>query len=187
VYPKVPDWPPGARTANGTALCHKVQLYIYFVSQSSVCFAAITLYVASQRVFTVVKRIFLYRMTAETFGYSPVKLHYLNVTATTRFVGPEVCAKGKQASRVIPGTPCVSCGHRFLLSVYGTVLCKYLFVLLLSMCCIYVQYNRLRQVHCAYIHITKKVKLPLCSTKHHAMKAYWGSGGIAPLILWPRH
>jgi hypothetical protein len=29
-----------------------------------------------------------------------------------------------------------------------------------------------------------KVKLSLCFlTKHHAMKAYWGSGGIAPLIL----
>jgi len=33
---KFPDWPPGARTANGTALCHYVQLYrCYFVSQSS--------------------------------------------------------------------------------------------------------------------------------------------------------
>jgi hypothetical protein len=28
-----------------------------------------------------------------------------------------------------------------------------------------------------------KVKLTLCSTKHHAMKTYWGSGGIAPRIL----
>jgi hypothetical protein len=28
-----------------------------------------------------------------------------------------------------------------------------------------------------------KVKLFLCLTKHHAMKAYWGSGGIAPRIL----
>jgi len=28
----------------------------------------------------------------------------------------------------------------------------------------------------------------LCAlTKHHAMKAYWGIGCIAPLILWPRH
>jgi hypothetical protein len=27
------------------------------------------------------------------------------------------------------------------------------------------------------------LKLSLCLTKHHAMKAYWGSGGIAPLIL----
>jgi hypothetical protein len=27
-----------------------------------------------------------------------------------------------------------------------------------------------------------KVKMFLCS-EHHAMKAYWGSGGIAPLIL----
>jgi hypothetical protein len=28
-----------------------------------------------------------------------------------------------------------------------------------------------------------KVKLSLCLTKHHAMKAYWGSGGVAPRIL----
>jgi hypothetical protein len=28
----------------------------------------------------------------------------------------------------------------------------------------------------------KKVKLSLCLTKHHAMKTYWGSGGIAPRI-----
>jgi hypothetical protein len=28
-----------------------------------------------------------------------------------------------------------------------------------------------------------KVKLSLCLTKHHSMKAYWGSGGIAPRIL----
>jgi hypothetical protein len=30
---------------------------------------------------------------------------------------------------------------------------------------------------------TVKVKLSLCLTKHHAMKAYWGSRGIAPFIL----
>jgi len=29
------DWLPGAGTVNGTALCHGVQLYRYFVSQSS--------------------------------------------------------------------------------------------------------------------------------------------------------
>jgi hypothetical protein len=28
-----------------------------------------------------------------------------------------------------------------------------------------------------------KVKLSLCLTKHHAMKTYWESGGIAPCIL----
>jgi hypothetical protein len=28
-----------------------------------------------------------------------------------------------------------------------------------------------------------KVKLSLCLTKHHAMKTYWGSGGIIPRIL----
>jgi hypothetical protein len=32
---KFPDWPPGAITANGTALCHDVQLYRYVVRQSS--------------------------------------------------------------------------------------------------------------------------------------------------------
>jgi hypothetical protein len=42
---KFPDWPPGGRAANGTALCHWLQLYRYSVS-----FAAITLCVASQRV-----------------------------------------------------------------------------------------------------------------------------------------
>jgi hypothetical protein len=31
------------------------------------------------------------------------------------------------------------------------------------------------------------IKLSLCLTKHHAMKAYWESGGTAPRILWPRH
>jgi hypothetical protein len=35
--------------------------------------------------------------------------------------------------------------------------------------------------------LSYKVKLSLCLTKHHAMKTYWGSGGIAPRILWPRH
>jgi hypothetical protein len=29
------DWPPRARTANGTALCHWMQLYCYSVNQSS--------------------------------------------------------------------------------------------------------------------------------------------------------
>jgi len=28
---KFPYWPPGAKTANGTALCPYVQLYRYFV------------------------------------------------------------------------------------------------------------------------------------------------------------
>jgi len=29
--------------------------------------------------------------------------------------------------------------------------------------------------------------VPVILTEHHAMKANWGSGGIAPLILWHRH
>jgi hypothetical protein len=37
------------------------------------------------------------------------------------------------------------------------------------------------------INIKVKVKLSLCLTKQHAMKTCWGSGGITPHILWPRH
>jgi len=32
---KFPDWPRGSRTANGTTFCHWMQLFRYFVSQSS--------------------------------------------------------------------------------------------------------------------------------------------------------
>jgi hypothetical protein len=32
---KFPDWPPGARTTNGTVFCNWVKFYRYFVSQSS--------------------------------------------------------------------------------------------------------------------------------------------------------
>jgi hypothetical protein len=28
-----------------------------------------------------------------------------------------------------------------------------------------------------------KVKFSMCSLKHHSIKTYWGSGGIAPRIL----
>jgi hypothetical protein len=31
--------------------------------------------------------------------------------------------------------------------------------------------------------VKAKVKLSLCLTKHHAMKIYWWSGGVAPRIL----
>jgi hypothetical protein len=33
------------------------------------------------------------------------------------------------------------------------------------------------------VKVKVKVKLSLCLTKHHAMKTYWGNGGIAPRIL----
>jgi len=36
--------------------------------------------------------------------------------------------------------------------------------------------------------VTGKGKVvPVLLTEHHAMEAYWGNGGIAPLILKPRH
>jgi hypothetical protein len=31
--------------------------------------------------------------------------------------------------------------------------------------------------------VNVKVKVPCALNEHHAMEAYWGSGGIAPLIL----
>jgi hypothetical protein len=34
-----------------------------------------------------------------------------------------------------------------------------------------------------YWKVKVKIKLSLCLTKHYAVKAYWGSGGIAPHIL----
>jgi hypothetical protein len=40
--------------------------------------------------------------------------------------------------------------------------------------------------HCCYELLVKakvKVKFSLCLTKHYDMRAYWGSGGIAPRIL----
>jgi hypothetical protein len=66
---KFPDWPLGARTANGTALCHYVQFYRYFVSQSKefclhnplCCFST-----------SVCCCLFRYRLSPETFGYTLV-------------------------------------------------------------------------------------------------------------------
>jgi hypothetical protein len=56
---KFSDWPTGARTAHGKALCHEVQFYRYFVSQSSE-FYRHTLCVASQRVLIVVVYFVIY-------------------------------------------------------------------------------------------------------------------------------
>jgi hypothetical protein len=63
------DWPPGARIANGTALCHQMQSYRYFVSQSSefclhnplCCF-----------LMSVCFCLFRYRLSLESFGYTLV-------------------------------------------------------------------------------------------------------------------
>jgi hypothetical protein len=61
-----PAWPPGAKTANGTAFCHWVQLYRYFMSQfcrhNPLCCFSTSVYCC--------KRIFLIRLSPETFGYT---------------------------------------------------------------------------------------------------------------------
>jgi hypothetical protein len=47
------------------------------------------------------------------------------------------------------------------------------------------QFTEVRRTVILIINVTYKVNLSLCFflAEHHAMKAYWGSGGIAPLIL----
>jgi len=68
---KFPDWQPGARTANGTALCHKVQLYRYFVSQYSE-FCRHNLSCCFSTSVYCCKCIFRYRISLETFWYTLV-------------------------------------------------------------------------------------------------------------------
>jgi hypothetical protein len=66
---KFPAWAPGARTANSTALCHWVQLYRYFVSQSSEFCRHNPLCCFSTSVYCC---LFRYRLSPETFGYTLV-------------------------------------------------------------------------------------------------------------------
>jgi hypothetical protein len=40
-----------------------------------------------------------------------------------------------------------------------------------------------REIIHKMVKVNVKVKLSLCSTKHHAMEAYWESGDVAPRIL----
>jgi hypothetical protein len=45
------------------------------------------------------------------------------------------------------------------------------------------QSTNILQMSKGKLKVKVKVKLFPCLTKHHAMKTYWGSGGIAPCIL----
>jgi len=65
---KFPDWSPGARTSYGIVLCHYVQLYHYFVSQSSGFWRHKPLCCFS----TNICCLFRYRLSPETFGYTLV-------------------------------------------------------------------------------------------------------------------
>jgi hypothetical protein len=66
---KFPDLPPWVRTANGTALCHSLQLYQYFVSQSCEFWRHNTICCFSTSVYSC-KCIFRYRLCPETSGYT---------------------------------------------------------------------------------------------------------------------
>jgi hypothetical protein len=74
---KFPDWPPGASTANDTALFHQVQLYRYFMSQSSEFCRHNSLCCFSTSVYCC-KLIFRYRFSPETFGYTLVRVSTFN-------------------------------------------------------------------------------------------------------------
>jgi hypothetical protein len=77
---KFSDWPPGARTANDTALCHQMQLYRYFVSQSTdfcshnplCCFSKSVYYYYYYYYYYYC--LFRYRLSPETSGYTLVLL-----------------------------------------------------------------------------------------------------------------
>jgi hypothetical protein len=68
---KFPGLPPGARTANGTALRHWVQLYRYFMSQSSKSCRHNPLCCFSASVYCCCC-LFRYRLSPVTFGYTLV-------------------------------------------------------------------------------------------------------------------
>jgi hypothetical protein len=77
---KFTDWPPGARTENGTALCHYVQLCRYFVTQSSEFCRHKPLCCFSTSVYCCC--LLRYRLSPETFLYTLVLLlcqHYYNL------------------------------------------------------------------------------------------------------------
>jgi hypothetical protein len=69
---KFSDWPPGARTANGTALSATRCSCIAILWVRLVSFAAITLCVASQRVFIVVRAYFVIDSVRKFFGYTVI-------------------------------------------------------------------------------------------------------------------
>jgi hypothetical protein len=70
---KFPDWPAGTRTENGTVLCHYLQLYRYFVSQTSEFCRHNTLCCFSTSVCCCCCCcLFRYLLSPETFGYTIV-------------------------------------------------------------------------------------------------------------------
>jgi hypothetical protein len=73
---KFRDWPPGTRTTNGTAFYHYMQLYRYFVSQSSEFCCHNHLCCFSTSVYFC-RCLFRYRLSPETFGYTLVVFFFL--------------------------------------------------------------------------------------------------------------
>jgi hypothetical protein len=82
---KFPDLPPGARTANDTALCHYVQLYRHFVSQSSEFWRHNLLCCSSRSVYCCCC-LFRYRLSPETFGYTLYIYFYIHISHKDTYI-----------------------------------------------------------------------------------------------------
>jgi hypothetical protein len=83
---KFPDCPPWARTTNGTAFCHYMQLYRYLVSQSSEFCRHKPLCCFSTRVYCC-KCIFRYRLSSETSGCTVVYCNFEKYLIRGRNIG----------------------------------------------------------------------------------------------------
>jgi hypothetical protein len=106
---KFPDWPPRTRAANGTALCHYVQLYHCFVSQSSEFCRHNPLCCFSANVYCCC--LFRYRLNPENFGYTlvfmvwclSIRIYFQCTQFRERFIfqvfwgPPSLLSKGYQA------------------------------------------------------------------------------------------
>jgi hypothetical protein len=95
--------PPGTRTPNGTALCHQVQFYRYFVSQSSEFCSHNLLCCFSTSVYCC---LFIYRLGPETFGYTLVAPCIFDLGTTWRWVVSFTAGRFTPRERA-PGTHCI--------------------------------------------------------------------------------
>jgi hypothetical protein len=110
------DWLPGARTANGTVLCHYVQLYHYFVSRSSEFCCHNPLY-CFQWVFIVVCILLLTQ--SRNFGIHPHKItQFVKFIAFVEPEGLSVCSLCSLLDPLMNQLNPVHC-YTFLIPIWG--------------------------------------------------------------------
>jgi hypothetical protein len=131
--------------------------------------------------------------------------HLASYPMGTRGFCPEVKRPGREADHSLPSTAEVrnawsyNSSPPYVFMAWNSVKHRekllLIYITLFSLCSEY-KFGTLPLRQPAlwdYVHFTinntrnVKVKLSLSLTKHYAMNSYWGSGGIFPRILWPRH